>query len=385
MAKRDYYEVLGVPRDASEDDVKRAYRRLAKQHHPDVNRDNPKEAEERFKEVSEAYEILMDKEKRASYDRYGHAGVSDAFGKSGFTWQDFSHFGDIEDIFGGLFGGGNIFDIFFGGRTGTRQRRRTARQIRGSDLRVRVKVTLQEVASGAEKKVKLRRLEKCSECGGSGARAGGEVKVCPTCSGTGELQQVSRSVFGQFVNVSTCPHCRGEGTVISDPCAKCGGEGVERREAVLLVKIPPGVGTGNYIPLRGEGDAGPRGGPSGDVMVVIEEKNHPIFERRGDDLLLDLPVAYSVLTLGGRVEVPTLGGKVKMKIPAGCQSGRVFRLRGKGLPRLGGYGTGDELVRARVWTPQRPSGRLKAEIEELRDLEEPQVPPPARGLFEDLV
>jgi molecular chaperone DnaJ len=383
MAKRDYYEVLGVSRDAGEDDIKQAYRRLAKKYHPDVNRDNPKEAEEQFKEVSEAYEVLMDKEKRRAYDQYGHAGVSDAFGKGGFSWQDFSRYSDIEDIFGGLFGGGSIFDMFFGGRTSTRQRRAATRQMRGADLRVRVTVTLEEVASGVEKKIRLRRLEKCSVCGGTGAKAGSEASICPACKGSGELQQVSRSVFGQFINDSTCPHCRGEGRVVSDPCGTCGGEGLERREATLVVKVPPGVGTGNYIPLRGEGDAGRRGGPSGDVIVLIEERQHPLFERDADDLHIDLPVAFSILTLGGRVEVPTLSGRAKMKIPAGTQSGRIFRLRGKGLPRLGGYGVGDQLVRVMVWTPQRPSGPLKKEIEKLKELEEGQVPPPSRGLFEE--
>ncbi|MEW6684676.1 MAG: molecular chaperone DnaJ [Candidatus Edwardsbacteria bacterium] len=386
--KRDYYEVLGVPQNASEEEIKRNYRTLAKKYHPDMNRDSPKEAEEKFKELSEAYEVLMDRNKRAAYDRFGHEGVSQTFRPGGFTWQDFHHFEDIQDIFGDIFegfGGGSLFNIFFGpGRRTTT--RRTAREMRqqGGDLRVHLKLSLEEIATGAEKKIKLKRLETCEVCGGSGSKSKGGEKTCPTCQGSGELRQVSRSVFGQFVNITTCPHCQGEGRVISDPCSDCNGEGRVKKEATILVKVPAGVSDGNYIPLRGEGNIGPRGGPPGNVIVYIEEKEHEIFVRQGDDVVCQVPLSFSQAALGAEIEVPLLNGKAKMSIPAGTQAGKVFRMKGRGIPHLNGYGSGDELIQVIVWIPTKLSTEEKKLLQELSKFEASKAPKPSRGLFEKM-
>jgi molecular chaperone DnaJ len=387
--KRDYYEVLGVPRDATEEQIKAAYRTLAKKHHPDLNRDHPKEAEEKFKELSEAYEVLMDKEKRARYDQYGHAGVDPSFGSGGFDFRrDFTHTDDLRDIFGDLFsglgGGGNIFDAFFGdtlgGRTRTAYRRETARQ--GSDLQVRLALSLEEIAQGVEKTIKLKRLDRCETCGGSGARVGTGAKTCPTCHGSGQIRQVSRSFFGQFVNVSTCPNCQGDGEVLATPCPQCGGEGRIKKEITITVKVPAGVASGNYIPIRGKGNVGPKGGPPGDVLVHIEEKEHEIFERREDDIICQVPVSFSQAALGTEVEVPTLNGKVSMTVPAGTQSGKIFRLRGKGIPHLSGRGAGDEYVEIVAWTPTKLSGEERKLFQELGKQENPKVPKVQKGLFD---
>jgi len=386
--KRDYYEVMGVSRDATEEQIKAAYRTLAKKHHPDLNRDNPKEAEEKFKELSEAYEVLMDKEKRANYDRLGHEGVSGAFRQGGFTWQDFSHQDDLRDIFGDLFsglgGGGSVFDALFGdalggGRGRTAFRREAGRQ--GSDLQVRLSLTLEEIAGGVEKTIKLKRLDRCEACGGSGAKVGTGSKTCPTCQGSGQIRQVSRSFFGQFVNVSPCPHCHGDGEVIATPCEQCGGEGRVKKEITFTVKVPAGVASGNYIPIRGKGNVGPKGGPPGDVLVHIEEKEHDVFERREDDILCQVPVSFSQLALGAEVEVPTLDGKVKMTVPAGTQSGRVFRLRGKGIPHLSGRGAGDEYAEVVAWTPSKLTSEEKKLFQDLGKQENPRVPKAQKGLF----
>jgi len=385
--KRDYYEILGVPRNASEEQIKSAYRSLAKKYHPDLNRDNPKEAEEKFKELSEAYEVLMDKEKRANYDQFGHEGVSGAFRQGGFTWQDFSHQEDLRDIFGDLFsglGGGSIFDAFFGeGFGGRRGRKAYAREAKrqGSDLQVRLKLSLEEIASGVEKTLKVKRLDRCEACGGSGAKVGTGAKTCPTCQGRGEIRQVSRSIFGQFVNVSTCPHCQGDGEVLATPCEACGGEGRAKKEITITVKVPPGVASGNYIPIRSKGNVGPKGGPPGDVLVYIEEREHEVFARREDDILCQVPVSFSQAALGAEVDVPTLNGKVQMTVPPGTQSGRVFRLRGKGVPHLSG-GVGDEYVEVVVWTPTKLTAEEKRLLQELAKHENPRVPRAQKGLFE---
>jgi molecular chaperone DnaJ len=378
MAKRDYYEVLGVPRSASQVDIKTAYRRLAKKLHPDANRDNPKEAGERFKELSEAYEVLMDAEKRARYDQLGHEGVSDAFGKGGFTWQNFTRASDVADIFGdlgGLFGGSSIFDMFFGGGPQTRTRPAARR---GADIRVNVKLTLNEIASGVHKSITLKRYETCASCKGTGARAGSSRKTCSACSGTGQMKQAANSIFGQVVTVTTCRHCGGEGSMVTDPCASCAGEGRVRQERTISVSIPAGVATGNYIPLSGEGNAGRNGAPAGDLIVVVEEKEHPTFTRSGEHILCQVPVSYSTLALGGKVRVPTLDGDVNLNIPAGTQSGKVFRLKGKGLARLNSYGRGDQLAQVTVFTPRKLSAREKGLLKELEDARTEEMPPPGR-------
>ncbi len=376
MAKRDYYEVLGVARDASEADIKAAYRKLALKHHPDRNPDNP-QAEEHFKEASEAYEVLVDAEKRATYDRFGHSGLDGRFGSGGFQWSDFTHATDFEDIFGDLFGS------FFGGG-GRRARRRTAGPPAGRDLKIALALTLEEIAAGVEKKINLNRLQRCEACGGSGAAAGATKETCSTCGGAGQVQQVARSFFGQTVTVTACPACDGEGSRITKPCEACRGEGRVRGQATVSVRIPPGVRSGNYIPLRGHGEVGPRGGPAGDCLVFIEEKEHEQFARDGNDVIYRLPISFTQAALGDEIQVPTLTGKARMKVPPGTQSGRVFRLRGKGIPDVDGRGVGDQLVQTVVWTPQDLGGRERELFEELGNLEKKRAASEGKSVFEKI-
>jgi len=274
-----------------------------------------------------------------------------------------------------MFGGSSIFDMFFGGGTGPGRR---AAVRRGSDIRVRVKLNLKEIASGVSKKIKLKAHEACSVCGGTGAKPGASSSTCPTCGGTGQMRRASRSVFGQVINVTPCSHCGGEGKIITDPCSKCGGEGRLKKERTISVTIPAGVSGGNYIPLAGQGNAGRNRAPAGDLIVVVEEKEHPVFERNGEHIVCQVPVSFVTTALGGRVKVPTLDGKVSLKVPAGTQSGRVFRLRGKGLPRLNSYGRGDELVQLIVWTPQRLSSQEKKLLEQLEKARTEGMPPPGK-------
>jgi len=374
MAKRDYYEVLGVDRNATQEEIKRAYRKQALKYHPDRN-PGDKEAEEKFKEAAEAYEVLSDPEKRARYDRYGHSGVSDIFGDRGFQWSDFTHASEFEDILGSIFG--DMFGDFFG------RARRTAargRAQRGADLRITLKLSLEEIARGVEKKIKVKRMVRCPACGGSGSQSGG-MTTCPVCGGTGEIRRVSRSFFGQFVNVTECPRCGGTGRVIERPCSVCGGDGRVEGETTISVKIPPGVTTGNYIPVRGQGDVGPNGGPPGDVLVFIEEKEHEYFERHGNDVLYELPISFVTASLGGEVEVPTLTGRVRMKVPPGTQSGKILRLRGKGIPVLHGHGVGDQLVRVVVWTPTSLTREQKELLRELERYGNMTPPKDEKGFF----
>ncbi len=371
--KRDYYEVLGVPRTSSEDEIKKAYRKLAFKYHPDKNKGD-KEAEEKFKEASEAYEVLSDAKKRQTYDQYGHAGVNQSFGQGGFDMNDFfrHHQSDLGDIFSQLFGGGSAF--------GTRSRRggrRTAEQ-RGNDLQLRLKLTLEEIAKGTTKKINLRRKDICQACGGKGTRSGNRQN-CPTCAGRGQVRQVSQSIFGQVVNVTNCPQCGGEGTIVTDPCSVCGGDGRVRSETTISVDIPAGVSEGNYIPIPGKGDAGPHGGPSGDLIVLIEEQKDDFFERHGVDLLCEVPVTFSQAALGDTITIRTIDGKANLRIPPGTQSGKVFRLRGKGLPVLRSSETGDQLARIRVETPEKLSREQKELFERLREMEKK---PSSNGIFE---
>lgn len=386
MAKRDYYEVLGVSRSATEQEIKRAYRKLAKKYHPDMNRDNKEQAAEKFKEASEAYEVLMDKQKRAAYDRFGHAGVEKTFGKGGFSASDFTHSEDIRDIFRGFddfFETGSIFDMFFG-RGGTRVRPRGRVRMRGSDIKIRLTLTLEEIKLGVEKKLRITRFESCRKCSGTGAKSGSRPEECPACHGTGEKREISGTIFGQFVQVRPCPRCRGEGRIIGDPCPECKGEGRMKRESTINIKIPEGVGTGNYVTLRGEGNAGPSGGPKGDLIVIIEEKEHKLFERKGNDLYCKVPIPFSVAAVGGNLEVPTLDGKVRLKVPSGTQTGKLFKLRGKGLPEVGGGREGDEYVEVVVWTPTHLSKREIELFEELAKYEKNKIPKPGSGFFSRL-
>jgi molecular chaperone DnaJ len=363
MTKRDYYEILGVRRDASTEEIKKAYRKLAMQYHPDRN-PGDKRAEEKFKEVAEAYEILKDNEKRARYDRFGHGGLKGGF--EGFTDFDFDLADALRTFMSESFGFGDFFGMGRGG-TGARKRR-------GKDLQLRLKLTLEEIANGVQKKIKLKKWVFCEACKGSGAAEGTAPVTCLQCGGTGEVRQVSQSLFGQFVNITTCPRCHGEGKILKEHCKVCAGEGRVQGESIITVDVPSGVSYGNYITLRGEGNVGPKGGPKGDVIIFIEEIEHEYFERHGDDILYDLPLSFSQVALGTEVEIPTLNGKAKLHIPAGTQSGKILRMRGKGIGRLHGNGKGDQLVRIMVWTPTKLSAKEKKLFEELANSENSKPP-----------
>jgi molecular chaperone DnaJ len=355
----DYYEVLGIARDASEADVKRAYRKLAMEYHPDRN-NGAKHAEERFKEVTEAYEVLRDPQKRAQYDRFGTADLRGGAGFGGFH----PDLAEALSIFMRDFGNLGGFDAFFGGGGRSRRTRH-----RGPDVRMSIEVTLQEVVTGTKRTVKLRTLQACPRCGGTGAKAGSSTEVCRTCGGVGEVRRATQSFLGQLVSVTTCPTCNGEGTVIKDLCDECRGDGRTRGEKTVDIEIPPGVSSNNYITLRGEGQAGPRGGPAGDLIVMIEVADDPRFERHGDDLVFDLPVSFSQAALGAEYEVPAPVGTVAVKVPPGAQSGSVVTVRGKGLPGLDSGRMGDLHVRLRVWTPTRLSHEQAELFEQLKQTE----------------
>jgi molecular chaperone DnaJ len=359
MAKRDYYEVLGVDKNATKDDLKKAYRKLAMQYHPDRNPDN-KEAEEKFKEAAEAYEILSDDDKKARYDRFGHEGVRG----SGFGSQGFSDINDIFSHFSDIFGGASIFDDFFGGGQ-RRARSRGARGVAGSDLKVALKLTLEEIAEGTTKKIKIKKQVKCDECNGSGAEAGTSTKSCPVCQGTGEIKTISRSVFGQFVNITTCNNCNGEGSVVDTPCKKCLGDGRIQDDSFLNINVPAGVHEGSYMTMRNEGNAGKRGGPSGDVIVIFQEAPHEYFVREGDDIVFDLHVNFPEAALGSEVEIPTLNGKAVLKIDPGTQPGKLLKMRHKGIKHLNHAGSGDQIVRINVDIPKKLNSKEKELLKEL--------------------
>jgi molecular chaperone DnaJ len=362
MQKRDFYDVLGIGRDADENQIKKAYRRLAMECHPDRN-PGDREAEERFKEISEAYEVLRDPEKRARYDRHGHAGVSGAgAGFGGFAGFDLS---DALRAFMRDFGGFGFGDIFSDFEPRTRARRST----QGEDLQVKVRVTLEEVSRGVEKTIKMKSYDTCDACGGSGSRSSTGSHKCPACSGSGEVRQAQKSIFGQFVSVSTCPRCGGEGVVIESPCPKCSGEGRKEQVKTVKVKMPAGVSTGNFMTLKGQGNTGPRRGGSGDLLVLIEVQEHELFKRNGDDVLVDMRISFSQAALGARLSVPTLYGEEEIIIPAGTQSGERFVLRGKGVPRLNSTRKGDEVVRVFIVTPRDLSEDEKRILTELREHE----------------
>ncbi len=356
MSKRDYYEVLGVSRDASKDELKRAYRKQALKYHPDKN-PGDKTAEEKFKEAAEAYEILSHDEKRQRYDRFGHSGVSGASGSNGFSMnmEDiFSHFGDI---FGGGFGG---FSGFGGG--GQRSRRVN----KGGNLRVKVKLTLNDIASGVEKKIKVKKYIPCDACSGTGAAKGSAYSTCSTCNGSGQVTRVSNTFLGQMQTTSTCPSCDGEGRTIEKKCTTCYGDGIVKGDEVISVKIPAGVSEGMQLAMRGKGNAPRRGGINGDLIIVIEEEEHPDLIRNDNDLLYNLFISFPEAALGTPVEIPTLDAKVKVKIEAGTQPGKVLRLRNKGLPDVNGYRKGDLLVKVNVWIPQSLSREEKKMLEKLQ-------------------
>ncbi len=351
----EFYELLGVARDATDEEIKKAYRKLAMQYHPDRN-PSP-DAEARFKEMAEAYEVLRDPQKRAAYDRYGRAGVGGA-GASGFGFHHVD-LAEALNIFMRDFGGMGGFESLFGGG------RAQAETKRGQDIRVTVKLKLTEVATGVKKSVRLKTLERCGPCEGSGARPGTRPTICTTCGGTGEVRRATRSMFGQFVSVSPCPTCAGEGQVVLEACEACRGEGRLRGDRTVVVEIPAGVSANNYLTLRGQGAAGPRNGPNGDLLVMLDIKDDDRFERQGNDLVYDLLLSFSQAALGGEFAVPTPFGDERVRIPSGTQTGTVLRLKAKGLPALGQNGNGDLKIRVHVWTPEKLSEEQERLFNEL--------------------
>jgi molecular chaperone DnaJ len=363
MNKRDYYEVLGVSKGSSQDEIKKAYRKVAMQFHPDRN-PGDKSAEEKFKEAAEAYEILSDADKRAQYDRFGHAGVSGngrgAYGGGGMNMEDiFSQFGDIfgDDIFGSFFGGGGG-----GGRTRSGQRMRGTR---GSNLRIKLKLNYEEIARGVSKSIKVKKYVPCSTCQATGAKEKGSVQTCTTCGGSGQVRRVSNTFLGQMQTVTTCPNCNGEGNIITAKCNTCKGEGRVFSEETITIDIPAGVQEGMQLSLGGRGNAGERGGPAGDLIVLIEEEAHPELVREGLNVAYELHVSFTDAVFGTQVEVPTIDGKAKIKIPPGTQSGKIFRLKGKGFPGINSYDKGDQLIHVSVWTPQNLTAEEKAMLEKM--------------------
>lgn len=374
MGKRDYYEILEVSKDASQDEIKKAYRKQALKYHPDKN-PGDKDAEEHFKEAAEAYEILRDPEKRNKYDRFGHSAFDGAggFGGGGMTMDDiFSQFGDIFSGFG--FGG-------FGGFGGSSSGRRGV--AKGSNLRVTVKLNMSEIASGVEKKIKVKKYVACDSCNGNGAKNGTATSNCSTCNGSGHVTQVTNTFLGQMQTQSTCPTCRGEGKMISEKCETCYGEGILKKEEVVSINIPAGVSEGMQLKMSGKGNAARRGGINGDLIVAIKEEEHPSLIRDGNDLIYNLHLSMPQAILGDTVEIPTIDSKVKIKIDNGTQPGKILRLRGKGVPDVNGYGRGDLLVNINVWIPKTISGDERKAIEKLRDSENfvPQPHESGKGFF----
>ncbi|MDX9858228.1 MAG: molecular chaperone DnaJ [candidate division Zixibacteria bacterium] len=379
MAKRDYYDVLGIDRGADEAAIKSAYRKKAMQYHPDRNPGNA-DAEEKFKEATEAYEILKDPQKRQMYDQYGHAGIGQGAGFGG-GFGGFEHF-DIGDALRAFMrdfgGGGSIFDEFFGG--GGMRRRSN----RGEDLRIRIALTLEEIASGIEKKIKVNRLVRCDTCSGSGVAAGSSRKTCPQCKGAGQVRTITRTFLGTVQQVSTCTMCRGSGEIVADPCKTCSGEGRVRGTSEVSINIPAGVSSGNYMTVDNMGNAAPNQGEPGDLIVVFEEKEHEKFTRHGDNVLYELAISFGQAALGAELEVPTINGYATLKIPPGTQSGKVLKLRGKGIPHLHQSGRGDQLVQLTVWVPTKLSAEDKKLLEKLESSEQFRPPEASKSFFDRL-
>ncbi len=376
--KRDYYEILDVSRDADAGQIKRAYRKKAVQFHPDKNPDDPTAAE-KFREATEAYEVLKDSQKRAQYDRFGHAASEGGFGGGGAGFQGVDiDLNDALESFLRNFGmGGGGFGDFFGGHGGS-----SGGQRHGRDLQLNLKVTLREVAKGAQKTVKLNKQVACVDCHGSGAAEGSSPQTCPQCKGQGRVRQVRQSLLGQMVTEGVCPRCHGRGSLVTDPCQSCRGTGTVRGEETLNIKVPAGVSTGNYMEMHGKGDVGEAGAPAGNLRVVFEVSGDDLFERHGDDLLIDVPISPVDLMLGVKVQVPTLDGKVALKIPAGTQSHKVFRMRGKGVPHVNRPGSGDQLVRVLAWTPTKIDKNLRQRLEEIQAEMKKLIPQPGNHLYD---
>ncbi|MDP3437780.1 MAG: molecular chaperone DnaJ [Bacteroidales bacterium] len=361
MAKRDYYEVLGVSKDAAAEEIKKAYRKMAIKYHPDKN-PGDKQSEDKFKEAAEAYDVLSNADKKSKYDQFGHSGMSGnggGFSGGGFSMDDiFSQFGDI---FGGHFGGFSGFGGF--GSTSGRGGRRVNR---GSDIRIRVKLDLKEVAHGAEKKVKINKQVSCSACGGKGAKSEADIKTCDTCKGAGQVTRVTQTFIGAMQTSSVCPTCNGEGKIISKPCNVCSGNGLVKEMEEIAFKIPAGVAQGMQLTVQGKGNAAKRGGVNGDLLVVIEEEAHQDLQRDGNDLIYSLFISIPDAILGVDADIPAIDGKLRIKVEPGTQSGKILRLRGKGLPDVNGYGFGDLLVYIQIWTPRKIDKNEKEQLEKMR-------------------
>lgn len=370
MSKRDFYEVLGVSRTATDDDLKKAYRKLARKYHPDLNPDNKEEADTKIKEVNEAYEVLSDSQKRAQYDQFGHDAFQAGAGGGG-------------NPFGGGSGGfSDIFDMFFG-QSGFGGGQRNGPE-RGADLRFDMEITFEQAAFGTETEVQLPRTEECTACHGTGAAAGTHPETCPNCKGSGQTQVVQNTPFGRMVNVRPCERCHGEGKIVHTPCRECNGKGRVRRNRKITVKIPAGVDTGSRLRIAHEGEAGVRGGSQGDLYVYIFVKQHKLFTREGDDVFCEVPISFVQAALGDEIDVPTLEGKVKMRVPEGTQSGSVLRLRGKGIQRLRGNGRGDQNVRLKVVTPQKLNERQQQLLQEFAKAGGENINPEEKGFFKKM-
>ncbi len=381
MAKKDYYELLEVTKSASADELKKAYRKLAIKYHPDKN-PGDKEAEEKFKEIAEAYSVLSDPDKKARYDQYGHAGVGGAAGggfggQGGFNMEDiFSNFGDIfgdESPFGSFFGGGRSS----GGRKAVRK---------GSDLRIKLKLNLSDIANGVEKKIKVKRYVACKSCSGNGSKNGTSLSNCTTCNGQGQVRRVQQTMLGQMVSTTTCPTCNGEGKIVSERCEVCFGEGRELQEDLISIKIPAGVAEGMQLSMSGKGNVPSRGGVAGDLLIQIEEEEHPELKRDGNNIIYDLPVNFVDAVLGKDIEVPTVDSKVRINLKPGTQAGEILRLKGKGLKDINGYGVGDQLIHVNIYTPKNVSSEEKEILEKLRTSPnfEPKIGAGNKSIFDKM-
>lgn len=373
--KKDYYEVLGISKSASHDEIKKAYRKVAMQYHPDRN-PGDKPSEEKFKEAAEAYEILSDADKRAQYDRFGHSAFSPGRG-GGFSGGSMN-MDDIFSQFGDIFGDESPFGSFFGGSGGRRSSGGRARGVRGSNLRIKIKLNYEEMARGANKTVKVKKYVTCGTCSGSGAKDKNSVQTCGTCGGSGQVKRVQNTFLGQMQTVTTCPTCNGEGSTIANKCTSCKGEGRVYGEETVSIEIPAGVQEGMQLSMNGKGNAGERGGANGDLIILIEEEAHPELHRDGLNVAYDLHISFPEAVFGTNVEVPTIEGKAKIKIPPGTQSGKIFRLKGKGFPSVNSYEKGDQLIHVNIWTPQHVNNEEKSMLEKMQDSANFQ-PKPEKG------